>query len=68
MKIAVGGKGGSGKTTGAGTLARIAGVIPYDQAVVDTDEHGTAVIDQRPDATSVVAIRQLADDLLTTAA
>jgi CO dehydrogenase maturation factor len=47
---------------------RIAGVIPYDQAVVEADERGAAVIDQRPDATSVAAIRRLADDLLTTAA
>jgi CO dehydrogenase maturation factor len=47
---------------------RIAGVIPYDQAVVEADERGAAVIDQCPDATSVAAIRRLADDLLTTAA
>jgi CO dehydrogenase maturation factor len=46
----------------------IAGVIPYDPAVVEADELGTAVMDQRPDATSVAAIRRLADQLLTTAA
>jgi CO dehydrogenase maturation factor len=47
--------------------AQIAGVIPYDPAVVEADERGTAVIDQRPDATSVAAIRRLADELLSTA-
>ena len=47
---------------------RIAGVVPYDQAVVEADERGTAVIDQRPDAASVAAIRRLADQLLTPAA
>jgi len=46
----------------------IAGVIPYDPAVVEADERGTAVMDQRPEATSVAAIRRLADQLLTTAA
>jgi CO dehydrogenase maturation factor len=46
----------------------VAGVIPFDPAVVEADERGAAVMDQRPDATSVAAIRQLADQLLTTAA
>jgi CO dehydrogenase maturation factor len=46
----------------------IAGVIPYDLAVVAADERGTAVMDQRPEAASVAAIRRLADQLLTTAA
>jgi CO dehydrogenase maturation factor len=46
----------------------IAGVIPYDPAVVEADERGAAVMDQRPDATSVTAIRRLADQLLTIAA
>ena len=47
---------------------RVAGVVPYDQAIVEADERGIAVIDQRPDATSVAAIRRLADQLLTPAA
>ena len=46
----------------------VAGVIPYDPAVVEADEHGTAVMDQRPEATCVAAIRRLADQLLTPAA
>jgi CO dehydrogenase maturation factor len=46
----------------------IAGVIPYDPAVVEADERGTAVMDQRPEPTSVAAIRRLAAQLLTTAA
>lgn len=45
----------------------VAGVVPYDPAVVEADERGTAVMDGRPDATSVAAIRQLADRLLTAA-
>lgn len=47
---------------------KIVGVIPFDPAVLEADERGTAVMDQQPDATSVVAIRRLADQLLTTAA
>jgi len=43
----------------------VAGVIPFDPAVVEADERGTSVMDQRPDATSVAAIRRLADQLLT---
>jgi CO dehydrogenase maturation factor len=46
----------------------LAGVIPYDQAVVEADERGTAPIQHRPDAPSVTAIRRLADQLLTSAA
>jgi len=42
----------------------IAGVIPFDPAVVEADERGTAVMDQRPEATSVAAIRRLADQVL----
>ena len=45
----------------------VAGVIPFDPAVVEADERGTAVMDQRPDATSVAAIRQLADQVLMSA-
>ena len=45
----------------------VAGVVPWDPAVVRADERGTAVMDQAPDAASVAAIRQLADQLLTTA-
>ena len=43
----------------------VAGVIPFDPAVVEADERGTAVLDQQPDATSVAAIRRLADQVLT---
>jgi len=46
----------------------VAGVVPFDPAVVEADERGTAVMDREPDATSVAAIRRLADDLLTTQA
>jgi len=46
----------------------IAGVIPFDPAVVEADERGTAVMDQRPEATSVAAIRRLADQVLTATA
>jgi CO dehydrogenase maturation factor len=42
----------------------IAGVVPYDEAVVAADERGTALIDYQATAPSVAAIRQLADDLL----
>ena len=45
----------------------VAGVIPFDPAVVESDERGTAVMDQQPDATSVAAIRRLADQVLTAA-
>jgi len=45
----------------------VAGMIPFDPAVVEADERGTAVMDQRPDATSVAAIRQLADQVLMSA-
>jgi nitrogenase subunit NifH len=46
----------------------VAGIIPFDPAVVEADERGTAVMDQRPEATSVAAIRRLANQVLTTAA
>jgi CO dehydrogenase maturation factor len=46
----------------------IAGVIPFDPAVVEADERGAAVMDQRPEATSVAAIRRLADQVLTASA
>ena len=45
----------------------LAAVIPYDQAVVEADERGTAPIAHRPDAPSIAAIRRLADELLTQA-
>lgn len=47
---------------------QIAGVVPFDPAVVEADERGIAVMDQAPDAASVVAIRQLADQLLASTA
>ncbi len=46
----------------------LAAVIPYDPAVVEADERGTAPIAHRPDAPSVTAIRRLADQLLLTRA
>ena len=45
----------------------VAGVVPFDPAVVEADERGAAVMDQQPDATSVIAVRQLADQLLSAA-
>jgi CO dehydrogenase maturation factor len=42
----------------------LAGVIPYDPAVVEADERATAPIAHRPDSPGVVAIRRLADQLL----
>jgi len=45
----------------------VVGVVPFDPAVVEADERGGAVMDQRPDATSVTAIRQLADQVLSAA-
>ena len=45
----------------------LAAVIPYDQAVVEADERGTAPIAHRPDGPSITAIRHLADRLLTQA-
>lgn len=46
----------------------IAAVVPHDEAVITADERGVALIDHRPDAPSVAAIRDLADDLLASAA
>jgi CO dehydrogenase maturation factor len=43
----------------------VAGVVPYDEAVVAADERGTALIEYQPQAPSVTAIRQLAADVLT---
>jgi CO dehydrogenase maturation factor len=42
----------------------LAAVVPYDEAVVAADERGSALIEHRPDAPSVVVIRRLAADLL----
>jgi len=42
----------------------VAGVVPYDEAVIKADETGVALIDLQPDAPSVRAIRALADHLL----
>ena len=41
----------------------IAAVVPYDDAIVAADEQGVALIDYKPDAPSVAAIRRLASDL-----
>ena len=46
----------------------VVGVVPWDPAVVEADERGSAVVDQAPDAASVAAIRRLADQLLASAA
>src|SRR5262249_34849870 len=45
----------------------VAGAIRFDPGVVEAEERGAAVMDERPDATSVVAIRRLADQLLSAA-
>jgi CO dehydrogenase maturation factor len=42
----------------------VAGVVPYDDAVLAADERGAALIEYRPAAPSVASIRRLADDLL----
>jgi len=42
----------------------VAGIVPYDEAVISADERGVALIEHQPDAPSVTAIRRLADDLL----
>lgn len=41
----------------------IAAVVPFDPAVVEADERGVALIEHRPEAPSVAAIRSLADRL-----
>jgi CO dehydrogenase maturation factor len=41
----------------------IAAVIPFDDAIRHADQDGTAPVDYDPDAPSVHAIRELADDL-----
>ena len=43
-------------------------VVPYDTAVTEADERGTALFEHRPDAPSVAAIRRLADQLVEAAA
>jgi CO dehydrogenase maturation factor len=42
----------------------LAGEVPYDDAVVEADRAGVALVDHRPDAPSVAAIRRLADRVL----
>jgi CO dehydrogenase maturation factor len=42
----------------------VEGVVPFDDAVQAADEHGAALIDYRPAAPSVAAIRRLADGVL----
>jgi CO dehydrogenase maturation factor len=41
----------------------VAAIIPFDEAVVDADRRGVALIEHRPDAPSVAAVRRLADQL-----
>lgn len=43
----------------------VAGFVPYDEAVVEADLSGSALIEYRPEAPSVAAIRRLADSVLT---
>lgn len=42
----------------------VAGLVPYDDAVVEADQRGVALVEHSPDAPSVAAIRRLADTLL----
>ncbi|MGH7277069.1 MAG: hypothetical protein ACREJG_00115 [Candidatus Rokuibacteriota bacterium] len=46
----------------------LAGTVPYDEAVLEADRRGVALIEHRPEAPSVVAIRRLADEMLATVA
>lgn len=46
----------------------IAGTVPYDDAVVEADARGTALVEYRPEAPSVAAIERLADHLLQSVA
>jgi CO dehydrogenase maturation factor len=42
----------------------VAAVVPFDPAVTEADEAGAALIEHRPDAPSVAALRRLADQLI----
>jgi len=43
----------------------LAGVVPFDDAVVAADQHGAALIEYQPGAPSVIAIKRLAEQLLS---
>lgn len=45
----------------------IEAVVPYDPAVVEADERGAALVEYRPEAPSVTAIRGLASRLIAVA-
>ncbi len=75
MRIAISGKGGSGKTTLAGTLARIYARqehrvpaidgdpnpnLAVTPAIVKADRTGVSLFDYNPDAPFVMAVRELA--------
>ena len=45
-------------------IVEIAGVVPYDERVVEADRQGRAVIDLDPTAPAVVAISALAETLV----
>ncbi len=45
-------------------IVEIAGVVPYDERVVEADRQGRAVIDADPTAPAVVAIGALAETLV----
>jgi len=43
----------------------LAGVVPFDDAVIAADQHGAALIEYQPGAPSVTAIKRLAEQLLS---
>lgn len=62
MKIVVAGKGGSGKTTVSGTIAReLARRDHKDRAIARADEQGLAPIDLDREAPGVKALLELAE-------
>ena len=66
MKIAVAGKGGAGKTTISGTLARALARAGHDVMAIDAD--GVAPIDLDEDAPGVRAILAIGERLAAQAA
>lgn len=76
MRIAVSGKGGTGKTTVAGLLSRHYGrafciqhslnlivTLPFDEGLLAAEANGTAIIDAYPDSPLVQATATLATTL-----
>ena len=43
----------------------LAGVVPFDDAVITADQQGAALIEYQPAAPSVTAIRRLAEEVLS---